>query len=69
MRLPKQLWTANYYAISFCPELSRRILKRRLYRGRSGAKWAAFYDAKTNSKVFDCNRIFAETHFSKHKDV
>ena len=65
MKLPKQAWKANDYAITFCLELSGRILKRRIYKIDDFDKWAIFYDYKTRKRIFACNLTFAKAHFYK----
>mgnify|MGYP000926002483 CR=1 FL=1 len=62
--LPKALWEAHEYAVSFCTKLRGIKLRRRLHKFK-GAKWATFYRGDTLKKVWSCNAVFAAKHFSR----
>lgn len=66
MSLPKTIWFANQYAVSFCGAMSGRPLRRRLHSNGT-AKWATFYDAETLRKIWSCNATFAAAHFYKQR--
>lgn len=66
MDLPKTIWFANAYAVSFCGAMSCRPLRRRLHI-KAKAKWATFYDAETLREIWSCNTTFAAAHFSKQR--
>lgn len=68
MKLSKQIWIAMDYAVTFCPELSGKKLKRqnRLKKFKQRKElWSFFYDEKTRKRIWDCNPSFTERHFYK----